>query len=278
MHVCYVRESDPVRLGESDDSERPSVMVVTGLILRAAAVEPLTKDFIDIKRDFYPDTASRNLDYILTEIKGSNLRAGLGSDNVHLQDYIIDLLDEVFELLDHYRVRLIGRVWIIDPAKSFNHTATYSYAVQDCSRHFDHFLDENNSRGMLMCEARNTALDSQATHSVFTQMLKTTGNSMPRLMEAPVLGRAENYAGLQLSETLASAVLLPVAARVFGAAEASGIGDTEQLDLLRARYAHRLRNMEYWYIDHDHRRRGGLIVHDTWSQLPSRLLLAPAND
>ncbi len=276
MYLCYIDESGGFEAPNSGNGATP-LMLFAGLIVPADAVAPLTNDFLALKRKFFPGKASKHLDYLLAEVKGSDLRAGVRSTSRRKQRHAIGVLDAVVGLIEKHDVRLVGRVWIKDPTKGLEPSASYTFAIQDIARHFNHFLDINDSAGLVLCDGRLHRQDAQVAHSLFTQKYKTTGDALPRLVEAAVFGRSENHAGLQLADIVASAILFPMAARVYCVGKVTGVHVQRRLDLVRTRYAVRLRPRQYLYKDAGGRTRGGMVVSDKLGKRPSRLLFEPPN-
>ena len=87
-------------------------MAFAGLVVRAEVLRPLTADFLDLKRRFFPGAVTRRLDHILVEVKGSDLRRHMRSPPRRRRRHTIGVLDRVLGLIEKYEVRLVGRVWV----------------------------------------------------------------------------------------------------------------------------------------------------------------------
>lgn len=74
MYICYVDESGGFEAPNQGPGATP-LMTFAGLIIRTDKLAALTADFLSLKRRFYPVLRTvRNLDLVLSEVKGSELR------------------------------------------------------------------------------------------------------------------------------------------------------------------------------------------------------------
>ncbi len=271
MYVCYVDESGGFEAPNSGSGATP-LMVIAGLIVPATAISAMTEDLLFLNREFYPNRTSRRLDDVLLEIKGSALRAQARSDRRRSRRHAIQLLDRIVGLLERHEVRLLGRVWIKEPTEGLEPRATYTFSIQDIARHFNHFLEAQDSEGIILCDSRRHAQDVQVAHSIFTQKHKASGDEFPRLIEPVVFGRSENHAGLQIADIVASSLLFPIGARVYCSQETGGVHSDPRFDDLRLRYSSRLGARRYLYVDSAGKTRGGVVVSDRLTRKPSGLL------
>ncbi len=271
MYACYVDESGGFEAPDAGPRATP-LMVFAGLIVELSALRSLTADFLALKRRFYPGAASRYLDYVLMEIKGGALRRALREGGHRERSHALGVLDGVVRLIERHGVWLVGRMWVKAPTKSLGPDATYTYAIQDIARHFDHFLRSQHTRGLVICDGRDHRQDVRVAHSVFTQKHQFGGDALPRIVETPLFGRSDNHVGLQLADLVASALLFPIGARVYCASNSSGVHSDPQFEVLRARYARRLRSRRHVYADAGGRTRGGVVVSDKLGKRPSGAL------
>ena len=274
MYVCYIDESGGFEAPNS--GPRTPLMVFAGLIVIAPAINDLTADFLALKRRFYPGRAARHLDYVLAEVKGADLRGAVRSGSRRKRTHALGVLDGVMRLIERHDIRLLGRVWVKESTKALKPDPTYTYAVQDIARHFDEFLRQQPSRGLVICDGRDHRQDVRVAHSVFTQKHKSGGDALPRLIETPVFGKSDNHVGLQLADLVASALLFPMAARVYCADAGREPHTAPELDAIRVRYARRLRARRYTYRDSTGRVRGGVVVSDPSGRRSSQHLFQVA--
>ena len=153
---------------------------------------------------------------------------------------------------------------------------SYTFAIQDMARHFNHFLNANSDSGILMCDGRMHNQDAQVAHSIFTLKHQAIGDELPHLVETSIFGRSENHVGLQLADLVVSALLFPMAARAYCAKRMSGVHVHPNFDTLRDRYGHRLRPIQNRYMGSNGRMRGGIVVSDKPGKQPSKVLFQPS--
>lgn len=272
MYICYVDESGGFEAPNQAPGATP-LMTFAGLIIRTDALAPLTADFLDLKRRFYPGLRTvRNLDLVLSEVKGSELRKRVRSHAREKRRHSIGVLDSTVRLIEQYDLRLLGRVWIKKSNEALDPRASYTFAIQDIARHFNHFLESKTDSGLMLCDGRAHSQDAQVSHSIFTLKHKQSGDELSRLVEAPVFGRSENHAGLQLADILASGLVFPIAARVYCAAHVSSIHTHRNYDVLRSRFSASLRPQQHLYQDSSGRTRGGIVVSDKLGKKSSSLI------
>ena len=273
MFFCYIDESGGFEALDQHPTATP-LMVIAGMIVPSVAVAPLTEDLLALKKQFFPNKTGNRLDGLLDEIKGSDLRKRIRSSNRGTRMHAQTVLDRAVKIIHRHRVRLIGRIWVKEPGQSLNPDSTYTFAVQDIARHFNHYLETHGSDGLVLCDSRNHRQDIRVAHSVFTLKHKVTGDELPRILESPVFGRSDNHAGLQLADILASGLLFPMAARAYCATEPNGHHAHPNFDNLRKRYAAALKRVRYIYKDPTGRTLGGVTVSDRRGKQPSSLLFA----
>ena len=271
MFFCYIDESGGFEAPNQGQAATP-LMVIAGLIVPSSAIAPLTDDLLALKRQFYPNQAGKHLDYLLYEIKGSDLRNRIRGSNRRKRMHARTVLDGVVSIAARHRCRLVGRIWIKKPSQGLDPASTYTFAVQDIARHFNHYLETRDSHGLVLCDSRDHRQDIRVAHSVFTLKHKASGDEMPRILESPLFGRSDNHAGLQLADLIASGLLFPMAARAYCATQSTKHHAHPRLDLLRQRYAAPLKQIRYTYRDGTGKIFGGVTVSDPHGKQPSSLL------
>ena len=78
MHFCYIDESGGFEAPNLGTAATPLVVIV-GVAFPASAVPELSFDLLHIKRKFKVQQQRHHLDYLLQELKGSELRKGVRS-------------------------------------------------------------------------------------------------------------------------------------------------------------------------------------------------------
>jgi hypothetical protein len=212
------------------------------------------------------------LDHILSEVKGGDLRASLRSPSRNTRRHAKGYLDRIVEILEQRQISVIGRVWIKAIGQPLEPAASYTYAIQDLARQFQRFLEAKRSAGLIICDSRMHNQNSQVSHSIFTQKYRVGGDPLPLILETPLFGSSGNHAALQLADTVASALIFPIAARVYCAHQWPGGHTDAHFDEVRARYAARLAALQFRDRDRSGKWQGGVIVSDKLRRLPSARL------
>lgn len=277
LKLCYVDESG----GFEPEGSRPDatpLMVIAGLIVDHRNVASLTTDYLRLKQTFYPQpigVVPHLLSYILVEFKSTDTRRQLRSKRREDRRHVIGYLDKVVGMLERHKAQIIGRVWVKEPGHGLNPASTYTYAIQDMARHFEHSLSESRQTGLMVCDSRMHGQDREVSHSVFTLKHRLVGDALPHLVESPTFGVSNNHAGLQLADLLAGGLLFPMACRVYCQGCASPAHMDPRYDKVRERYATRLHQLQYTYTDSAGRTTGGIVVSDKRGQRASRYLFRP---
>ncbi|HEX9362204.1 MAG TPA: DUF3800 domain-containing protein [Candidatus Dormibacteraeota bacterium] len=273
LKLCYVDESGGFEPEGSGPTVTP-LMVIAGLIVDHRNMAGLTRDYMRVKQTYYPHALSQVphlLSYILVEVKSTDMRRQLRSKSREERRHVIGYLDKVVTMLEQHKARIIGRVWVKAPGFGLNPASTYTYAIQDMARHFEHSLAAARQTGLMVCDSRMHGQDKEVSHSVFTQKHRQAGDAFPHLVESPTFGVSNNHAGLQLADLLAGGLLFPMACRVY-CEGSSPVHTNPRFDRLRERYAVRLQRLQYTYTTATGRSAGGIVVSDKRGKRPSQLL------
>lgn len=271
MHFCYIDESGGFEAPNLSPAATPLV-VFAGVIFPASAIAPLTLDLLEVKRRFKAQPQRHHLNFLLEEIKGSALRRGVRSRSRRERRGKLGVLHETVRLLEEHDARIVGRILIKKPIEGLDPDKAYTLSVQIIARHFNRFLEENNSHGLIMCDNRAHDDDVRVSHSLLTRKLKATGDELPRIMESVVFARSSNHAGLQIADIVASGLLFPIAARAYCADWAGSAHAHPRFDELQSRFSARLKRLRYLYQDDEGLTRGGIAVSDKYRKQRSRLL------
>ena len=270
VHVCYVDESGGVEDPSSHRTATP-VMVILGLVIDHRQIASITMAFLQTKRQFFPGAkpgSGHHLDYVLAEVKGSEVRASLRSPRRDARRQAIGYLDKIVGMLTAHQVRLVGRVWVKAPGATLDPRSSYTSAIQDIARHFEHYLDGAGDPGFMVCDNRMVNQNAEVSHSIFTQKHRVAGDPLPRLVEAPTFGQSGNHVGLQLADLVASALVFPLAARTYCAATHAGVHVDPHFDVVKKRFGAQLRPLQHRYQDSAGRWRGGIVVSDAIAGRP----------
>ena len=280
MRICYVDEAGCTGTLPSRTSDIQHVFVLGGVDLYSRDLAAFTHDFLHLKRRFFPGLASAGSPYlawILTEVKGADLRRAAVSGSRRQSRHALGVLDAVVGLLERYGARLYGRVWVKEPGSPFNGRSVYTYSLQYVCQWFNDRLAADDEQGMVVCDSRNKALNSIASHSVFTQKFRAAGDRYPRLVEMPAFGHSENHAGVQIADLVCSAFLFPLAVDAYcrGALTSVHVRD---YSVLRSRFAARVQALQFRRFDPARGRgEGGITVDDKLGRRPQAVLFAPGS-
>lgn len=276
MHLCYLDESGGCEDPDSDPSATP-VMVLLGLIIDAASVPAITRDFLALKRQHFPGrfASAHALDHILTEVKGSEILQMTRSGSRNKRRQADRFRDGLLGLVENHGGRIVGRVWIKESGKSMNPESSYCYAVQDISTHFGQFMTATGDVGVLIADSRNHQTNLRVAHSVFTQKWRTAGDPYSSLREVPLFAASDNHAGLQISDLIASTLIFPMATAAYAPVKPGYAHYSPRYRYIRAGYGERIKRMQYRYRDHNLRWRGGLVVSDPIGRQSGSALFQP---
>lgn len=181
VRVCYVDEAGCTGALPTALSGIQPVFVLAGVDLDVSAIAPLTDDFLMLKRRFFPNAAEPGalyLAWILQEIKGADLRRQTVSPSRRQSRHALGFLDAIVRLLEEYEARLYGRVWIKGVGDPFNGRSVYTFSLQYICQWFNERLAAGDERGIVVCDSRNKALNTIASHSVFTQKFRAAGTGI----------------------------------------------------------------------------------------------------
>jgi hypothetical protein len=277
VRLCYLDESGGCEDPDTDPTSSTPVMVLLGLIVDAASVPEITRDFLALKRQHFPGrfASPHALDHILTEVKGSEILQMTRSQSRNKRRQADRFREGLFGLVERHDCRLVGRVWIKEPGKAMDPEASYCYAVQDISAHFSQYMASGNNVGILIGDSRNHATNLRVAHSIFTQKWRTAGDPYPALREVPLFAASDNHAGLQIADLIASTLVFPIAAAAYSSNKPEYVHSSPQYQHVREIYGPRLMKLQYRYRDHNLRWRGGLVVSDRIGHRPGSFLFGP---
>ena len=208
-------------------------------------------------------------------IKGADLRKQAVSASRRQSRHAIGFLDAVVRLLEKYEARLYGRVYVKGVGRPFNGRSVYTFSLQYICQWFDSSLGGEGTTGIVICDSRNKALNSIASHSVFTQKFQAAGDRYPRIPEMPTFGHSENHAGVQIADLVCSAFLFPMAVDAYCRGALKSV-HVRNYSVLRDRFAARLEALQVRSPDQIGKIRGGITVDDKLTLRPRGAMFSPA--
>ncbi len=249
-------------------------MVVAGVVFNHQDLRRITTDFLRLKQTFYPgrSPAPHLLDNILVESKSTDIRSDLRSGARDDRRHAISYLNRIVALLETNQARIVGRVWVKQPGVGLGELQTYTSAIQDIARHFDHLCEAARRPGLMILDGRRHYQNRAVSHSIFTFKHRLAGDRLPHLVESPTFAVSDNHAGLQIADLVAGGLIFPMACRVYCAGCTAGVHVHGNYDRVRERFAARIQALQYLHRDSAGRIRGGVTVSDRRGRRPSSAL------
>lgn len=273
MRICYVDEAGCTGSLPTAVSDVQPVFVLCGVDLPQSSIHRITHEFLHLKQRFFPNLAPRGstyLEWILTEIKGSELRRGAADPSRNKRRHSLGFLHETLALLEAEHAHINGRVWVKGIGSQVNGRSIYTFSLQYICKCFNAQLEAADDIGLLVADSRHKALNSVVSFSVFTQKFKSSGDKIPRVFEMPVFGHSENHAGVQIADVVCSALLFPLAIQTYCRGVVNNL-HVRDYSYLQDRFTVRLDALQYRYTDgYGHRAKttGGITVDDKIGHRP----------
>ena len=172
MRLCYVDESGKADTLVTSQPDQQPVIVIAGVSLPEAELDAITKEWLELKRRFYPNVVSKLaggwLDAILYDIKGANLRRGFQANATRRQrKHALGIISGTLTILEAHGGKVIGRVWVKQLNQANDEMGIHSSSLQFiCSAFNSQLTDE---RGMVVVDSQTYQHNHRLAHSMFTQ-------------------------------------------------------------------------------------------------------------
>lgn len=282
MHICYIDESGDSQQIRSNVDDKQPMLIVAGLFVDAQRISSITDEFTHLKRQFYPNLFKNErhaLNVLLEEIKGSDLRSDVRRHpaNHRLVEHHFKFIDGVLSICKTHNIKLVARVWVKRYGQALEDRSVYTVTAQHIAKRFQHFLIDQESRGMIIADFRDPARNRYVAHSIFTQKHKlgSGGDAYPSIEEAAVFGISNNHACLQIADLICSTILYPMAGRTVCNEAFNNAHTHANYDAIVRRYSRRINAMQYHCSENGHRR-WGITVSDPHSHRTSILPPKPS--
>lgn len=267
MYICFIDEAGDTGPLKTTNKLSTPVFVLTGLIIHYESLVEFTKEFLTFKRCFYPGmfNGMAQMDVILTEVKGSELRKPEALKSERRFIHIEKQLSAYLNLLEKHKVKAVGRIQVKNKDVETSSDAIYTAGLQHICKSFNQYLDEKEAIGVIICDSRNHKQDIQSSHAIFTQKFKHDGDSFPRIVEMSTFGRSDNHSGIQAADLISSALLFPIAVNTYCQEFSKDLRNSHvqpSYRKLRDKFWRRLNDFQYRYQDESGRRTGGIWVSD----------------
>lgn len=265
MFFCYLDESGGCEALDDTSSTTP-VMVIVGVIVSAEVMPALTRDFLALKREHFPEDFARVPPryHILTEVKGSYIqwltRSKSRDKRRRAQRFRKGLLD----LTERHGCKVVGRIWVKKPGEGLDPVDTYCNSVCKIASYFGQYLRHNTDEGIMIADHRSPGENIPVAHAVFTEKWRPGGDGHPQLREVPMFADSKNHAGLQIADLVASTLVFPMALAAFCHPHSLTIypaHSSPRYEEVRQEFGLRLMKLEYRYRDHGWPH-GGIVVSD----------------
>jgi hypothetical protein len=266
MKVCYVDEAGCTGQLPNATSPIQPVLVFSGLILDIRQLRDVTEKLIQKKQTYFPNLAPRgttHMGWILREVKGADLRKEACDTNRNVRRHRLRYLDETLKIIENHGGKLTGRVWVKGIGQPINGDSIYTYSIQSIYRDFQNYLETVGDTGMVIVDSRLKHLNSRVAHSVFTQKFKQSGDAFDRIIELPAFSHSENHAGLQLTDTICSAIITPMAVHTYCVGHVNNLHVRAEYAKIKTKFSGRCCALQHRYIDSSTGRdKGGFTVSD----------------
>jgi len=238
-------------------------LVIGGLFIDMENLHEFTSNFLALKSRYFPNLnypSALQLDRILPEIKGADLRRNATRGNARQRLHALGFLDRIFGLLQRCGIRLVARIWVKGIGMPFDAKPVYTSSIQDICIHLDHYLARTGDIGICIADSRNKFKNINVSHSIFTQKFSPVAQKYPRLAELPTFGHSDNHAGIQVCDIVCSALIFPIACLAYCTGHVRNIHAQPNAAALRKRYGNQLKALQYRYKEiATGRYRGGLV-------------------
>lgn len=268
MHFCFLDESGDSSTLTAFDDAKQAALIIAGLFIDAKRLPAFTADFMALKKRFFPEklgaAAGNSFDALLIEIKGSDDITALVRKkraNSRAGKRALLFLDAVLDMCIRHQTKLVGRAWVKELNVATQDKSVYTVSAQNIAERFQHYLSQQNSDGVIIADSRDPKRNRYVAHSVFTQMHKKSGSAYSRLQETVVFGISDNHAGLQVTDLLTSAALLPLLSINYLMGRFRNAHTHPCMHIIAQRVERKIKNLEYTY-QHQHGVCRGLTVAD----------------
>jgi len=279
LQILYVDEAGDLGAlpaAPAHDGNDQPVLVICGLIVDAGAISDITHMYVGLKRQWFPRLSSHssphNLDFIKSEIKGSDLRRNAIRGSRKQRRHAMGFLDHLFRLIEDHEMRLLARIWIKGLGRPFTNPSVYTASMQSICSYFENYLEYKDDIGICIADSRNPEKNSNVAHSVFTQKFGGSQGLLDRIVELPTFGHSVNHAGIQICDVICSALLYPIAAEVYCSGRVANVHVQPGARNLREHFGVRLKRLQYRFQDGSGRWTGGIVVSDALTQRSGKLM------
>lgn len=266
MFIAYIDEGGCLgKLPAADSSIQP-VFTLLGVAVPANKLQSLTRRFLQLKRNYFSRRGQNNhsphyLDWILHEIKGSDLKKDAIDQKRKPRRRALFFIKDLLSILQDHDVKIFGRIYIKEIGRTIEQFAIFTSAVQSLFKSFHVYSKSSDRRGIVILDSRRKNQNRQVSHSIFTQKFSAYGDPYDAILEMPSFGHSENHAGLQIADILVSAIINPIATHVFCTGYINSIHLKTEFFILRQWFVAGLQSLVFRLQDDDGTWKGGIHVN-----------------
>lgn len=273
MYIAYMDDAGDLGAvtNPPQHNDQP-VFALTLLFVNQTRLAALVPEFLQIKRHYFPGLippSTHFLAAVLKEVKGADIRRDIATASRNQARHATRFLAEIVDLCLRYDIKLVSKIFVKGIGQQMNQTAVYTTACQSLFKSFDHYLTTEDDVGFCIADSRTKGLNVPVAHSIFTQMFSTKRAHYPRILELPTFGHSDNHVGVQLSDLLTSALIVPTAVHTYCTGHIANVHVQAGYSKIRARFTTKLQQLLYRYQDAQQAWRGGLTVSDAILHRPS---------
>ncbi|MGE3757995.1 MAG: DUF3800 domain-containing protein, partial [Pseudobdellovibrionaceae bacterium] len=162
---------------------------------------------------------------------------------------MVHFLHAVFDIFNRYDCKIISRVFIKGIGAEFRGVPVYTSAIQSFYGIFQNFLQEVQSKGLIIGDSRDANQNSQVSHSIFSKKMSANGDVFSNIIETPTFAHSENSAGLQLADLLASGIIWPIGIETFCASHMNSVHIRKNYSVFKEQFLLNLMARQYRYTD-----------------------------
>jgi len=266
--ICYVDESGCTGILPSANSQIQPAFCILGLAIDQSKIQQLTLDFLQLKRLYFRNRLPASaglLDWVLVEIKGSDLRATIRNGNRKQRRHTIGFLDAAFKLIEAAGAKIFGKVFVKGIGDPVDSTAIYTRSLQNICEWFQNLLSVQQRRGFVIADSRNKPKNTVVSHAIFTQKFRFAGDVYPDVLEMATFGHSDNHIGLQLTDLICSGIVFPMVMHTYCLGIINSVHVSAEYNQLKQRFCTRVKSLQHRFQESS-RWVGGIVVSDRLSQ------------
>jgi len=275
MKICYVDEAGCTGHLPNAVTDIQPALIISGIIIDYGKLHYITERLLNLKQRFFPNAApagTSHMGWMLKEIKGAELRRDACDPSRNVRRHRLGYLSEILNLCEECDAKFVGRIWIKGIGEPINGVSIYTFSIQSIYTDFQNYLAKTDDIGFVIVDSRLKHLNTQVAHSIFTQKFKGTGDSYDRIIELPAFSHSDNHAGMQIADTVCSAIMTPIAVHTYCAGRITSVHVRPRYADMKAQFSAQARKLQHRWQEASGRDKGGFTVSDALGQRPGGLL------